>query len=187
MSYPAAHEGAIGIDRDESWLSLDPDMLSTRDLIREMVDRLSFSNLMGQSPAARRISERCQRPRPGDLVAEVSSRYRQDPDSRLKGMGYLVALRDEWVHTDAEWAEVREEWEHRRPVEHDVAYGREDAEFIAAARTDVPAMADALRAVLDLHARNSKGTCTYCMDTWDWEYPCSTVQRIDAALGTVTP
>ncbi len=122
MSYPAAHEGAIGIDRDESWLSLDPDMLSTRDLIREMVDRLSFSNLMGQSPAARRISERCQRPRPGDLVAEVSSRHRQDPDSRLKGMGYLVALRDEWVHTDAEWAEVREEWEHRRPVEHDVAY-----------------------------------------------------------------
>ncbi len=72
-------------------------------------------------------------------------------------------------------------------------YGKADAEFIAAARTDAPAMVAALRAVLERHHG-----LHLCDGTWyagdDESYkgtiarrqPCPTVRDIDAALGTVT-
>lgn len=68
----------------------------------------------------------------------------------------------------------------------------EDAEFIAAARTDLPAAIAALRAVLDLHRPlNDLGNppCTVCLgEDVDGEavlvlYPCPTVRVIAEALG----
>lgn len=68
-------------------------------------------------------------------------------------------------------------------------YGDPDAEFIAHARTDVPALVAALRAVLDLHKPEKfmdfEDTCSGCdigtMDPPTW--PCPTVRAVTAALG----
>ncbi len=69
----------------------------------------------------------------------------------------------------------------------------DDAEFIAHARTDVPALVAALRAVLDMHARRPwrlgdflchgqtefPDQCDACRTEW----PCPTVLAVEAALG----
>lgn len=80
-----------------------------------------------------------------------------------------------------------------------------DAEFIAHARADVPALVAALRAVLDLHKRGPR--CRCCGGTRDdgtrierWtctecppgsphylHWPCATVRAVEAALGEVAP
>lgn len=78
---------------------------------------------------------------------------------------------------------------------------RRDAEFITHARTDVPALADALRAVLDLHrdagpsqgyGANFKGgygefahCCATCGAHGEYgvEWPCPTVRAIAKTLG----
>jgi hypothetical protein len=61
-----------------------------------------------------------------------------------------------------------------------------DIDFIVAARTDVPAMAEALLAVLDLHVsdgddyqpecRGCRAECMYCEGDHHW--PCATVRAI---------
>lgn len=75
----------------------------------------------------------------------------------------------------------------------DVAISAEDAEFIAAARTDVPALVAALRAVLDLHRPEAwRGTgvlvCAHCRPAWTGSnratYPCDTVRAITAHIDT---
>ncbi|MEV4902376.1 hypothetical protein AB0K08_13665 [Citricoccus sp. NPDC055426] len=61
-----------------------------------------------------------------------------------------------------------------------------DAEFIAHARTDLPAMAAALTAVLDLHPSiDGAGVeCDVCADDRGPKpYPCPTVHAITDALG----
>lgn len=62
-----------------------------------------------------------------------------------------------------------------------------DAEFVANARTDVPRLAAALRAVLELHVgvvdccdECSPMKCAVC-EAWEW--PCDTVLAVQAALG----
>lgn len=55
-----------------------------------------------------------------------------------------------------------------------------DAEFIAHARTDVPRMARALEAVLDLHKADHDGRCIEDVE----DYPCPTVRAITDALTT---
>lgn len=66
----------------------------------------------------------------------------------------------------------------------------EDADFIAHARTDVPALVEALRAVLNLHFKAQPipaafGTqeggdyCVTCAEDW----PCPTVETIHQHLG----
>ena len=66
----------------------------------------------------------------------------------------------------------------------------EDAEFIAHARTDVPALVAALRAVLELHVKarpitvaydtqERRGYCYVCAENW----PCRTVTAIHQHLG----
>ncbi|MCT1856940.1 hypothetical protein M3C21_05210 [Micrococcus luteus] len=77
------------------------------------------------------------------------------------------------------------------PVAH--TYLPEDREFIAASRTTVPRLLDALEAVLDLHKPTpctitdgtgvTEGTaCDHCLDpTW----PCPTVATVTAALAGV--
>ena len=66
-----------------------------------------------------------------------------------------------------------------------------DAEFIAHARTDVPDMAAALRAVLKLHKEDGHGWgpgesfCTECQQGYGLlvPYPCPTVTAIRQHLG----
>lgn len=66
-----------------------------------------------------------------------------------------------------------------------------DAEFIAAARTTVPDMAAALRAVLELHKEDGHGWgpgesfCTECQQGYGLlvPYPCPTVETIRRHLG----
>ena len=85
-----------------------------------------------------------------------------------------------------------------------VAIGIEDAEFIAHARTDVPALAASLRAVIELHKPypdegmgwredHTYGyvgiVCATCgtPDEYGVPWPCGTVRAIEAALGEVAP
>ena len=83
--------------------------------------------------------------------------------------------------------------EHAGDSEYAVAYDvarEEDADFIAHARTDVPALVAALRAVLNLHFKAQPipaafGTqeggdyCVTCAEDW----PCPTVETIRQHLG----
>lgn len=62
-------------------------------------------------------------------------------------------------------------------------YRSEDAEFIAHARTDVPALVSALRAVLEVHAETPYG-CAVCEEqNWALPWPCPTVIAIRQHLG----
>ena len=69
------------------------------------------------------------------------------------------------------------------PIAH--TYTPEDREFIAAARTDVPDMAAALRAVLELHKREESPSGDYCDECFpnEWHWPCSTVATIRQRIG----
>ena len=64
-----------------------------------------------------------------------------------------------------------------------------DLEFIAHARTDIPALVAALEAVLELHREvqwaESWPTCIHCNDGEGspLAYPCPTVAAIQSALG----
>ena len=66
-----------------------------------------------------------------------------------------------------------------------------DAEFIAHARTDVPALVAALRAVLEVHKEDGNGWepggsfCTECQQGYGLlvPYPCPTVETIRRYLG----
>ena len=78
-------------------------------------------------------------------------------------------------------------------------FSDDDAEFIAHARADVPEMAAALRAVLELHVRAECPTCgsrdgegnefhkcdddAYCEECDMEGYPCPTVETIRRHLG----
>ena len=61
----------------------------------------------------------------------------------------------------------------------------QDTEFIAHARTDVPDMAAALRAVLELHKREESPSGDYCDECFpnEWHWPCSTVATIRQRIG----
>lgn len=70
-------------------------------------------------------------------------------------------------------------------------HGPANAEFIAHARTDVPALVAALRAVLDLH-KPRESCCDdcgpqQCEECEAWEWPCQTFRAIATALGEDTP
>ena len=105
-----------------------------------------------------------------------------------------------------EWeGEAKSEWEiganslvpSRRPDDPVLyAYGYDasgikvenpaDAEFIAHARQDVPALVAALRAVLELHAETPYG-CAVCEEqNWALPWPCPTVAAIRQHLGEDT-
>lgn len=61
-----------------------------------------------------------------------------------------------------------------------------DAEFIAAARTDMPRLIDALKAVLEEHhPEGADRACECCPQRCycgHWEYPCPTAKAIAEAL-----
>ena len=59
-----------------------------------------------------------------------------------------------------------------------------DAEFIAHARTDVPALVSVARYALSQHAPDGHGNCGPCDDaTGEDGWPCSTVREIHRLLG----
>ena len=60
----------------------------------------------------------------------------------------------------------------------------EDADFIAHARTDVPALVAVARYALSQHAPDGWGNCGPCDDaTGEDGWPCSTVREIHRLLG----
>ena len=66
----------------------------------------------------------------------------------------------------------------------------DNAEFIAHARTDVPALVAALRAVLNRHRRREAydgnlDYCVVCVHTYGADWPCPDVRAINTALGEV--
>lgn len=61
-------------------------------------------------------------------------------------------------------------------------YGRATAEFIAAARQDVPALVAMGLAVLELH-RQEYGACVHCTGLYSVSWPCETVRAVESALG----
>lgn len=84
------------------------------------------------------------------------------------GDRYLIAHTVGDMGDPSEVAEVEDSW---------------DAEFIAAARTDLPKTLDALRAVLDLHTTESSGWCTECDRMAGPSGRCDTVAALATALG----
>lgn len=69
---------------------------------------------------------------------------------------------------------------------HDAVLGLRtfNAEFIANARSDVPALLAAVTAVLDIHEEETEGDwtsgrCRGCEENW----PCATYDAVSAALG----
>lgn len=61
---------------------------------------------------------------------------------------------------------------------------KEDAEFIAEARTRLPLALAALQAVLDLHHDRGDGVCYECSVGTLVDYPCSSVLAIQTAIET---
>lgn len=62
-------------------------------------------------------------------------------------------------------------------------HGSGNAEFIAHARTDLPAATTALRAVLDLHQEDLfRGHLSNGCKVCDADYPCQTVKAVTTAL-----
>lgn len=60
----------------------------------------------------------------------------------------------------------------------------EDAEFIAAARQDVPALVAVARFAISQHAQDGHGNCGPCDDAAGEDgWPCSTVREIRRLLG----
>lgn len=104
---PQPHEDVRGVDRTDSLLSLDDANLVTRDLLRGFSRHLSNATLVGHpAPVVERMGVRLRDPQPGDLVVETSTiGLSGDNDRAIKGLGILLAKRDEWWHTDEEWAQ----------------------------------------------------------------------------------
>ena len=69
-------------------------------------------------------------------------------------------------------------------VAYDVAR-EQDAEFIAHARTDVPALVSVARYALSQHSKDEDhNECGHCADSYEEDgWPCSTVREIHRLLG----
>ena len=66
-------------------------------------------------------------------------------------------------------------------------FSDDDTEFIAHARTDVPALVSVARFALSQHAPDGYGNCGPCDDaTGEDGWPCSTVREIHRLLGEDT-
>lgn len=97
-----------------------------------------------------------------------------------------------WYRQDGNALPVPREYDPEWFIDSDatlIAYSpidKPDAEFIAHARTDLPAMSTALRAVLDLHAMDYADCHPGCLHQYcvacDTPYPCPTVAAITTAL-----
>lgn len=114
MTWPQPREGVTGIDRTDTLLSLDEEVMPARKLIVDLTMKLWRGCLVGSPPPIlKERYEQMKSPYPGDLVIEQT---RRDP---LHGFGYLLVQREEWLHTNAEWDTTdRGGWDGERPTEY---------------------------------------------------------------------
>lgn len=121
---------------------------------------------------------------------ETLNRIRKQADNATKGPWVCTLNGDE---SEVTYANAPITWDdHGGEV-----FTEGDAEFIAAARTDVPALLDALEKVLELHQPVTDGmgftedgyggispACSSCgtSDEYAVPYPCPTVTAITTAL-----
>lgn len=137
-TYPAPWQDVpAGTDRSEPWLALTPEAGECRLWLR-VLGEATYHNALtaarpSAAPALNTFWTRMSSPRAGDLVMEVSTPgiLPMRRDSLLKGFGFLVCEREEYVDTDDEWAKCADEYgDQERP--HDriwyVQYGPEAAD-----------------------------------------------------------
>lgn len=107
IRYPQPREDIVGTDRTEDdLLSLDDKAIARRLMMMGTARALHSAVLVGNpAPKVAEMYARMTDPRPGDLVAEVTSFFRtRDIDTKIKGFGILIDHREEWASTDEEWA-----------------------------------------------------------------------------------
>lgn len=125
MTLLQPHEGIVGTDRaGDLLLSLEEANVHVRDLVAHLAYKLYRATLVGQpAPRIAELHTRMTAPVPGDLVLVIDSIYACDLDTRVKGLGYLVARRAEWWTTDEVYAaELAEDPDVERLVERDAIY-----------------------------------------------------------------
>ena len=116
---------------------------------------------------------------------ETLNRIRKQADNATKGPWVCTLNGDE---SEVTYANAPITWDdHGGEV-----FTEGDAEFIAAARTTVPALLDALEKVLAMHTAKDNGRVSPCCSCEQWiessddeaciEYPCPTVEAITTAL-----
>ena len=106
-SLPQPREDVTGMDLTGSMLlSLREPAAVHREALITVTRHLRDSCMVGNpAPVVRRIWQRISHPEPGDLaVANEVLHGCGDDDYHLKGFGVLLAIRDEWAETDADWA-----------------------------------------------------------------------------------
>lgn len=107
------HENVTGVARTgDDLISLDERAIAHRNALIVMAHHLRDATMVGNpAPAVERVGNRLRTPLVGDLVVEVTAfyRHRRDPDTALKGFGYLVERRREWWTTDEEWEREKAE------------------------------------------------------------------------------
>jgi hypothetical protein len=104
MSHMQPREGITGTDQAaNALLSLEESAIAARKMMAGLAGVLRRATMVGSpAPVVARISERMRDPRPGDLVMETSTMYREAEDW-YKGFGILIEHRTEWWETDADW------------------------------------------------------------------------------------
>lgn len=133
MKHP--REDATGTDRSgDPLVSLDDALLPVRDALFGAGWNVYKAVHVGNpAPMVAKMQQRISDPQPGDYVGIGDTAYKRDlpDDTRAQRCGYLVAIRDEWMHTGEEWQEnlrVNAEdsimgWgPEERPVERGVIY-----------------------------------------------------------------
>lgn len=114
MSWPQPREDITGTDLTGHWLlSLDERAVAHRDTLLAMALHLHTATCVGSpAPVVERMSKRMRHPVPGDLACATEVMYRDpraDLDYRTRGLGLLLAWREEWSSTDEEWADYCEQ------------------------------------------------------------------------------
>jgi hypothetical protein len=102
--YPDHHEGVPGRQLDDDLLSLDERAAAHRVATMALCRHLQRATLVGNpAPIVRRMWDRLTRPEVGDLVVETTLGL-QFTREHTRAMGYLLAAREEWYESAAEWA-----------------------------------------------------------------------------------
>lgn len=115
--------------------------------------------------------------------AATKGPWEQDIDDGVMGL-------DVYTDTHSDWHQDR--WDRQDAAIR--TEGADDAEFIAHARTALPAAVAALRAVMKLHQPDDSERCTECIIGHDGDsfiagelvydaWPCLTVKAITETLG----
>lgn len=104
-TFPEPREGITGTARTvDDLLSLEDAALPRRRMMIAIARHLREATMVGQpAPVVQRMSERMRSPQPGDLVVETSRTLWGGRGLEIEGFGILLAHREEWWETDADW------------------------------------------------------------------------------------